>query len=336
MPSASFFALFDDIALLLDDVAAMTKVAAKKTAGVLGDDLAVNAEQVSGVRASRELPVVWAVAKGSFLNKFILVPSALLISAFLPWLIVPLLILGGLFLCFEGAEKIIEMVSEKRAAVAELANNSNENAQSKSKKEQKHEELLNAVKQSPEALMEFEKGKIKGAIRTDFVLSAEIIIIALGSFADAPITNQIIALCIVAVAMTVGVYGLVALIVRLDDVGLRWQLGQSQSPTPSLFTRFKGTVGGGLLIFAPRLMQSLSVIGLVAMFLVGGGMLTHNIEFVHHISAIVLGFLDSNLGVIGWLNTLVSILLDGAYGVIAGLMVAGVIHILPFPKAAHS
>ena len=304
MPSASFFALFDDIALILDDVAAMSKVAAKKTAGVLGDDLAVNAEQVSGVKADRELPVVWAVAKGSMLNKFILVPAALLISAFLPWLIIPLLIAGGLFLCFEGAEKLLEDKQEKSADKPE------------------------ASKLKPEDKAEYEKNKIKGAIRTDFVLSAEIIIIALGTMIDAPLTQQITALSVIAIGMTVGVYGLVAVIVKLDDVGLHWQ---SLSPT-HFGRKCLNLMGSGLLAFAPRLMQSLSVIGLVAMFLVGGGMLTHNIELFHHWNAVLLDLLPQ----IGWLKTLLGILLDGLYGVVAGLIVAGALHLLPSKKAAEA
>ena len=306
MPSASFFAVFDDIALLLDDVAAMSKVAAKKTAGVLGDDLAVNAEQVSGVKADRELPVVWAVAKGSFLNKFILVPAALLISAFLPWLIIPLLVAGGLFLCFEGAEKIIESFQS-----------------TESDKEAHHQELLTAIKQTPEQLIAFEKAKIKGAIRTDFVLSAEIIIIALGSFGTAPMINQIVALSLIAIAMTAGVYGLVAVIVKLDDVGLHWK-NKSNAVLQVL--------GSGLLSFAPRLMKSLSVIGLVAMFLVGGGMLSHNIGLVHAASEFVLNFASQSMAMPSFVLTLISVLLDGLYGVVAGLIVAGVIHILPFKK----
>ncbi len=315
MPSASFFALFDDIALLLDDVAAMSKVAAKKTAGVLGDDLAVNAEQVSGVKANRELPVVWAVAKGSLLNKTILVPAALLISAFLPWLIVPLLVLGGLFLCFEGAEKILETFQSKG-----------------DEKEQHHQALLQKVKQSPEELLNFEQNKIKGAIRTDFVLSAEIIIIALGSFAGATMVNQIVALSFIAFAMTVGVYGLVAVIVRLDDVGLYWKQLEDKGVGSKILNLF----GSGLLSFAPKLMKSLSVIGLVAMFLVGGGMLTHNIGFVHHISEVVLNFLANDLSLPSIIVTIASVLLDGLYGIVAGLIVAGIIHILPFGKKQHA
>lgn len=302
MASASFFALFDDIALILDDVAAMTKVAAKKTAGVLGDDLAVNAQQVSGVQANRELPVVWAVAKGSMLNKCLLVPAAILISLFANWLIVPLLILGGLFLSYEGAEKIIEMFENKP-------------------KEQ-HDALINALNEPDIDMVEFEKTKIKGAITTDFVLSAEIIIIALGTVATKTLTQQISVLSVIAVAMTVGVYGLVAVIVKMDDVGLFWQ---SLKPS-NLFNKVLNKLGSGLLIFAPRLMQSLSWIGLIAMFLVGGGMLTHNISQLHHLAEFILTLTSLEMG---WLITLISILVDGVYGLIAGLCVAAAIHLLP-------
>lgn len=306
MAGTSFFALFDDIAMLLDDVAAMSKVAARKTAGVLGDDLAVNAEQVSGVRADRELPVVWAVAKGSFINKLFLVPAALLISFFLPWAIVPLLIIGGLFLCFEGAEKIIELF------------------ESKAVKQQHHDELVTANTDQEIDLIEFEKAKIKGAIRTDFVLSAEIIIIALGTIANVELSKQIAVLSVIAIGMTVGVYGLVAVIVKLDDLGFYWQ----KLEPVNLGRKLLNKIGGGLLAFAPRLMQSLSWIGLVAMFLVGGGMLTHNLPWLHHLSQALLSSLASS----GLLNSIATVLLDGTYGVIAGLLVAGVIHLIPTKK----
>ena len=301
MAGASFFALFDDIALLLDDVAAMSKVAAKKTAGVLGDDLAVNAEQVSGVKADRELPVVWAVAKGSFINKLFLVPAALLISFFLPWLIVPLLIIGGLFLCFEGAEKIIELFEDRQL------------------KKLHHDEVVAANTNQNIDLVEFEKEKIKGAIRTDFVLSAEIIIIALGTIANVELSKQIAVLSVIAVGMTIGVYGLVAIIVKLDDVGLYWQQKQ---PT-SIANKVLNKIGTGLLIFAPKLMQSLSWVGLVAMFLVGGGMLTHNIGLLHHVSEYIQ--LSFNLSS-GLLTALLTMLLDGMYGIVAGLVIALVLH----------
>jgi predicted DNA repair protein MutK len=304
MAGASFFALFDDIALILDDVAAMAKVAAKKTAGVLGDDLAVNAEQVSGVKANRELPVVWAVAKGSFLNKALLVPAAILISIFANWLIVPLLIMGGLFLSFEGAEKIIETVSHKTT------------------KSEKHEALVSALSEPEVDIVQFEKDKIKGAIRTDFVLSAEIIIIALGTVANKTLMDQVLVLSVIAIVMTTGVYGLVALIVRMDDVGLAWQ---SLKPS-NLFNKLRNKIGSGLLVFAPRLMQSLSWIGLVAMFLVGGGMLTHNLAWLHHVSEFILGLIPTANSFVTGLS---SILLDGIYGIVAGLLVAGVLHLIP-------
>lgn len=314
MAGASFFALFDDIALLLDDVAAMTKVAAKKTAGVLGDDLAVNAQQVSGVRANRELPVVWAVAKGSFINKLFLVPAALAISVFLPWLIIPLLIIGGLFLCFEGAEKILESMDKSEAKKVE--------------NESHHKELVDAVNADNIDLVEFEKAKIKNAITTDFVLSAEIVIIALGTMVEASLSDKIAVLSVIAIGMTVGVYGLVAVIVKLDDVGLYWQqLDQSKLTNKAL-----AILGGGLLVFAPRLMQSLAVIGLVAMFLVGGGMLTHNISALHHLSEMLVAFVPD----LPLLKGTVSILLDAIYGIVSGLVVAKLLHLMPKKKDAVS
>lgn len=307
MAGASFFALFDDIALILDDVAAMTKVAAKKTAGVLGDDLAVNAQQVSGVKANRELPVVWAVAKGSFINKLFLVPAALLISVYLSWLIVPLLILGGLFLCFEGAEKIIELFHK--------------DDEKKDQKQAAHKELVEAVIDESVDLVQFEQNKIKSAIRTDFVLSAEIVIISLGTLVAASLSDKIAVLSIIAIAMTVGVYGLVAVIVKLDDLGLYWQsLGNK-----TWFNKILYSIGGGLLLFAPRLMQSLGVIGLVAMFLVGGGMLTHNIPALHHLSELVVNLVPD----LYLLKGTTGILLDAIYGILAGLLVAWAAHLIP-------
>ena len=258
MAGASLLTLLDDIATVLDDVAVMSKVAAKKTAGVLGDDLALNAEQVSGVKPERELPVVWAVAKGSFLNKFILVPMAIAISAFIPWLIQPLLILGGAYLCFEGAEKIIHSLFH-----------------SNSKGDQKdHQAELAALADSKQDMVAFEKNKIKGAIRTDFILSAEIIVIALGTVAGMALLNQVLVVSTIAIGITVGVYGLVALIVKLDDMGLYLQ----QKHEKGLRLAF----GNGLLWFAPQLMKTLSVVGTAAMFLVGGGILVHGIPMLHH------------------------------------------------------
>jgi uncharacterized protein len=256
MASSQFFALFDDIATLLDDVAAMTKVATQKTAGVLGDDLALNAEQVAGVSAARELPVVWAVAKGSLINKFILVPTALLISAALPAAITPLLIIGGLYLCFEGAEKILHNFDRKS--------------------KESDNQVVEIIKSLPNEadVLAFEKRKIKGAIRTDFILSAEIVVISLGVVAEKVLIEKAIVLSVIAFLMTTAVYGLVGLIVKLDDIG--FYLNAKKSRTAKFF-------GLGLIKSAPKLMKSLSWIGLVAMFLVGGGILVHGIEPLHHL-----------------------------------------------------
>ncbi|MGI9245925.1 MAG: DUF808 domain-containing protein [Steroidobacteraceae bacterium] len=256
MPS-SLLALLDDITSLLDDMGTMTKVATQKTAGVLGDDLALNAQQVSGVSAERELPIVWAVAKGSLVNKAILVPAALLLSAFAPWAITPLLVAGGLFLCYEGAEKIAHHLwgVDDPAEVA-------------------HRSELAAAVADPEAdLLAVEGTRIKGAIRTDFILSAEIIVIALGTVAAAPPLLRTLVLVGIALLMTVGVYGLVAGIVKLDDAGLALLRTGS---------RAAHAVGRGILRAAPWLMQGLSIAGTAAMFLVGGGILGHGIGFLHH------------------------------------------------------
>jgi len=252
--ASSLLLLLDDIATILDDVSVMTKVAAKKTAGVLGDDLALNAEQVSGVRTERELPVVWAVAKGSVRNKLILVPAALAISAFLPWAVTPLLMVGGLFLCYEGFEKVAhKLLHRPEEDTAHRAAH------------------LAALIQSPEALLAVEKDKIKGAIRTDFILSAEIIIIALGTVADRTLQVQIGVLVGIAALMTVGVYGLVAGIVKLDDLGLSLSRGANAA---------LAATGRGILRAAPWLMKFLAVAGTAAMFLVGGGILVHGVHAV--------------------------------------------------------
>lgn len=289
MASSQFFALFDDIATLLDDVAVMTKVASKKTAGVLGDDLALNAQQVAGVSAQRELPVVWAVAKGSFINKVILVPSALLISAVLPAAITPLLILGGLYLCFEGAEKILHSLQkhdgEEKAVVEEI------------KKIKTEEEIL-----------AFEKEKIKGAIRTDFILSAEIVVISLGVVAEKDFLQKSLVLSAIAVAMTIGVYGLVGLIVKLDDIGFFLEKKKSV---------IAQGVGISLIKIAPKLMKSLSWIGLIAMFLVGGGILVHGVPALHHLVESTESY-----------KTLIENGLNFLTGLVAGLVVLGVIEIV--------
>lgn len=252
MAGSSLLTLIDDIASLLDDVSLMTKMAAKKTAGVLGDDLALNAQQVTGVKVDRELPVVWSVAKGSFINKAILVPLALLISAFAPWAITPLLMVGGAYLCYEGFEKVFHSLTHKKQDGEE------------------NKEALNAN----EDVAAYEQRKVKGAIRTDFVLSAEIIAITLGTVAGATFSQQVIVLCGIAIVMTVGVYGIVAGIVKLDDLGLYL------SRKSSALAR---SIGSGIVSAAPYLMKTLSVVGTIAMFMVGGGILTHGLPPVHHL-----------------------------------------------------
>jgi predicted DNA repair protein MutK len=254
--ASSLLVLLDDIATILDDVATMTKVAAKKTAGVLGDDLALNAQQVTGVNAERELPVVWAVARGSLVNKAILVPAALAIAAFAPWAITPLLMIGGAFLCFEGFEKLAHKFLHSQA-----------------EDEAHHEQLVQAVADPQVDMVKFEKDKVKGAVRTDFILSAEIIVIALGTVAGQPLQTQLAVLVVVALTMTLGVYGLVAGIVKMDDAGL-WLSRRAGGGAQAL--------GRGLLAAAPQLMKALSVLGTAAMFLVGGGILVHGIAPLHH------------------------------------------------------
>lgn len=297
--ASSLLALIDDIATLLDDVSVMTKVATKKTAGVLGDDLALNAQQVTGVNPDRELPVVWAVARGSLVNKAILVPAALAISALELWLhsrgwgiplITPLMILGGAFLCFEGVEKLAHKFLHGKDG-AEAA----------------HAELVRAVADESVDLVQHEKDKIKGAVRTDFILSAEIIVITLGTVAAQEFSRQVGVLVAIALVMTVGVYGLVAGIVKLDDAGL------ALSRKPGAV----GALGRGILVSAPWLMKFLSVAGTAAMFLVGGGILTHNIPALHHLVAAITPA--------GGLGTLVSMLADAVVGIALGiLVVAGV------------
>jgi predicted DNA repair protein MutK len=259
--ASSLLALIDDIATVLDDVALLTKVAAKKTAGVLGDDLALNAQQVAGVRADRELPVVWAVCKGSFLNKLMLVPAAMLISALAPWAITPLLMVGGAFLCFEGFEKLAHKWLHSSDQVAT-----------------ERADLIEALADPAVDLVQVEKDKIKGAVRTDFILSAEIIAITLGTVQASPFMTQFTVLSGIAIVMTLGVYGLVGLIVKLDDGGLYL----SQQAGNDLYSRFKRSTGLGVLFAAPYLMKGLSIAGTIAMFLVGGGILTHGVPVAHH------------------------------------------------------
>lgn len=295
MAGSSLLMLLDDIATVLDDVAVMTKVAAKKTAGVLGDDLALNAQQVAGVRAERELPVVWAVAKGSMLNKAILVPAALLISAIVPWLIVPLLMIGGAYLCFEGFEKLAHKYLH-----------------SKQEDTQHHRELIEAVANPEVDMVAFEKDKIKGAVRTDFILSAEIIVIALGSVAAATFTKQAAVVVSIAVIMTVGVYGFVALIVKLDDIGMH--LCKKPNPVAQFSGKF-------LLAAAPRLMKLLSVLGTAAMFMVGGGIVTHSIPVIHH----WIEHAATATEPVGWLTSSV---LNGVAGVVIGALVLAVVSLI--------
>ncbi|EHR7165395.1 DUF808 domain-containing protein [Vibrio parahaemolyticus] len=291
MAGASLLTLLDDIAAVLDDVALMSKMAAKKTAGVLGDDLALNAQQVSGVASEREIPVVWAVAKGSFKNKLILVPSALLISAIIPWLIMPLLLIGGLFLCFEGAEKVLEKLFPH------------------SHPHEEKEELVD----TGESLEDYEKRKVAGAIRTDFILSAEIIVIALGTVTGASLVTQILVVSLIAVIMTIGVYGLVAGIVKLDDLGFYLEIRSKGKG-------WMAKVGSALVAFAPKLMKLLTIVGTAAMFLVGGGIVVHNVPAIHHfVEPIIMNLSGHSVA-----TAILPILLNGIIGFVAGLIVVAV------------
>ena len=303
MAGSSLFALIDDIATLLDDVSVMTKVAAKKTAGVLGDDLALNAQQVTGVKADRELPVVWAVAKGSMVNKAILVPAALAISALETWLhgrgynvplVTPLMMLGGAFLCFEGVEKLAHKFLRK------------------GEDEQAHAQRLAAVQDANVDMVAFEKDKIRGAIRTDFILSAEIIVISLGTLGGRTFIEQVMTLVAIAAIMTVGVYGLVGGIVKLDDAGL----ALTADTRDSGWARFKRAFGRGILYSAPYLMKFLSIAGTAAMFLVGGGILVHSIPALHHL---IQPYTHGGWGVL-WEN-----LFNAGVGVVAGAVILAVV-----------
>jgi len=307
MPAASLLTLIDDVASVLDDVAVMTKLAAKKTAGVLGDDLALNAQQVTGVKPDRELPVVWAVAKGSAMNKVILVPAALAISALAPWAVTPLLMAGGTFLCYEGFEKLAHkfLHSEKED-------------------EAHHNELVRELSDPAVDVVVVEKEKIKGAVRTDFVLSAEIIAITLGVVASAPFVSRLTVLAGIAAIMTVGVYGFVAGIVKLDDLGLLLQGKRGEGAG----ARLQRGLGSGILRAAPYLMKALSVAGTVAMFLVGGGILTHGIAALHHaIEGVALraGGLPAVGGV---LESLTPALLNASIGVAAGAVAVGAVSLV--------
>lgn len=297
--------LLDDIAAILDDVAVMSKMAAKKTAGVLGDDLALNAQQVAGVKADRELPVVWSVAKGSFVNKLILVPLALIISAVASWLINPLLMIGGLFLCYEGVEKLVHSWHERKHKESNATD-----------EESQFSEFAGL---SSEELQQLEKDKIKGAVRTDFILSAEIVVISLGTIAAATLTTQIMVLSTIAILMTVGVYGLVAMIVKIDDLG--FYLIEQQS-------NFKQAIGKGLLSFAPWLMKALSVVGTLAMFLVGGGIVNHVVPFLHHFSEHTIDRVDDIAHIGSILGSVSEMLINFAVGIVAGAIVLLVVSVI--------
>ena len=292
--ASSLLLLLDDIATVLDDVSILTKVAAKKTAGVLGDDLALNAQQVSGVKAERELPVVWAVCKGSFINKAILVPAALLIGTWLPWLVTPLLMIGGAFLCFEGCEKLAHKFLHKNEHAAEVS------------------QLEQALVDPSVDLVAVERDKIKGAVRTDFILSAEIIAITLGTVQGQPFTTQLSVLVGIALIMTIGVYGLVAGVVKLDDAGLylsRREGAASQA------------LGRGILAAAPWLMKALSIAGTAAMFLVGGGILVHGVPALGHAVeawAVNAGSLLGSLGSMG---------VNAGVGIVAGAIVLAAVEL---------
>ena len=297
--ASSLLILLDDIATILDDVAVMSKMAAKKTAGVLGDDLALNAQQVSGVRTDRELPVVWAVAKGSFVNKLILVPAALLISVVAPWLITPLLMIGGLFLCYEGVEKVLHSLHHKKAKTEEEAS-----------------QELTAIETD---MATFEKDKVKGAIRTDFILSAEIVVISLGTVAAATFSTKVMVLSVIAILMTVGVYGFVAMIVKIDDLGL--YLTQQASS-------FKQSIGRGLLAFAPKLMKTLTIVGTIAMFLVGGGIISHGVPLLHHFTEGSVDYAEHIPTVGSIVGALTPTLINLVIGLVAGLIVLAIVSLI--------
>ena len=291
------------MASVLDDVALLSKVAAKKTAGVLGDDLALNAQQVSGVKADRELPVVWAVAKGSFINKAILVPAALAISAFAPWGVTPLLMVGGAFLCYEGFEKLAHKFTHSQAEQAA-----------------RQEALASALADPAVDMRQVEKDKIKGAVRTDFILSAEIIAITLGTVQDSPFTTQLAVLSSIALVMTVGVYGLVAGIVKLDDGGLYL----SERTGPGGWRRFQRGVGQAILWTAPWLMKFLSIAGTAAMFLVGGGILAHGLTPLHPAIDLAIQWADE-IGTL--LGAVMPLLVNAIVGIVAGALVLAAINI---------
>ena len=291
--ATSLLALLDDISLLADDVAAMSKVAAKKTAGVLGDDIALNANQVTGFAPSRELPVVIAVAKGSAINKAILVPIALLLVVLAPWALTPLLMLGGAFLCYEGVEKVLHSLLHSRE-----------------EDEQHHKALLDTVRQTPEQIVALEREKIKGAVRTDFILSAEIIAITLGTMQSVPLAQQATVLVAISIAFTIGVYALVAGFVKLDDLGIYLCAGAS---------RVKRAAGRFILLATPYLMKALSIGGTVALFLVGGGIIVHGLPMLEHLVEPARNLALPMVG--AWIANTVPLLIDFVAGFVVGAIV---------------
>lgn len=289
--AGGILAILDDVAILLDDTAVMSKVAAKKTAGLLGDDLAVNAEKATGFHASRELPVIWAITKGSFINKLIILPIALLLSAWMPWLILPILLIGGAYLSYEGVEKVFEMFTghaDKTVAARETGDR--------------------------QELLQREAEKIKAAVRTDFILSIEIIVIALGTVMEQSLAVQVAVVSLIALLATVGVYGLVALLVRMDDTGLH--LIEKAKMSAGAGARALNALGQLLVASLPKVIRLLGLIGTVAMLLVGGGMYVHNIDAVHHL----LDFMPTLLG-------------DLLAGLVVGAIAAGAVHLSKGVKA---
>jgi len=311
MAAGSLLTLLDDIATILDDVSLMTKVAAKKTAGVLGDDLALNAQQVSGVRAERELPVVWAVFKGSAVNKLIMVPAALFLSALFPWIITPLLMIGGAFLCYEGFEKVAHRLLHSRE-----------------EEQEDHAKRVQAVADRQVNMVQFEQQRIRGAIRTDAILSAEIIVIALGTVQEAELAVRIGVVSLIAALMTIGVYGLVAGIVKLDDVGMHLMEKTGESRIVALQNR----LGGMVLSFAPVLMKSLAVLGTAAMFLVGGGIIAHGLpllaEWLHDIE----DYAHTLPVARDLFSDLASLVFNGVTGVVVGGVLVGLQYLVKLVK----
>lgn len=324
MAGTSLLALLDDIASILDDVAAMSKVAARKTASVLSDDLALNAQQVSGVRADRELPVVWKVAKGSLVNKAILVPLALVISAFIPWAITPLLMLGGSYLCYEGVEKLMETWQRRqhkkaRPSTTSPAPGAGAGTHGSAAASPPDMAGANAPAAAPEFtqadVLDLENKKVKGAVRTDFILSAEIIVISLGTVASAPLLSQVAVMVLIAIVMTLGVYGIVAVIVKMDDVGLYLSKLPGTGGTRGCIR----AIGRSVVNAAPWLMKALSVIGTIAMFLVGGSILAHGLPWTHSLIDRI------NAGHGGFAGTLLTSATDMLLGLAAGAIIVAVV-----------